>query len=107
MRLNNVSESVENGLCEVAGLELPDTIENCGGSDCARWLAEDWKPCFKSKCTAWHSALQRRTVHCDKNGTKVMDRECNRRLKPVMKRECYSEKCKGVWRADAWSEVSP
>lgn len=105
VRLNNVSESVENALCEVAGLELPDTIENCGGADCARWVAEDWRPCFKSKCIAWHAAIQRRTVYCDKDGTRVTDQECPRKSKPAMKRECYSEKCRGVWRADEWSEV--
>lgn len=100
-----MSESVENAMCEEAGLELPDTLENCGGDECAEWVAEEWRPCFKAKCIAWHEAIQRRTVYCGKNGSRIAEEECDRRQRPKQKRQCYSEKCKGVWRADDWSEV--
>lgn len=103
VRLNNVSESVENALCEVAGLELPNTIESCGGADCTRWVVEDWQPC---KCMAWHSASRRRMVYCDKNGDAVTDKECNGKTRPAMEQGCYSEFCKGFWRANEWREVS-
>ena len=104
--MNNVSESVDNSLCEVAGLQLPNCMESCGGDSCAKWVADEWRSCFKAKCFAWHKAIQRRSVYCVKNGSRVADSECNRKEKPKAKKECYSEKCKGVWRADEWSEVS-
>lgn len=106
VRLNNVSESVDVTLCEAAGLQLPETVESCGGGGCAQWVAEEWRPCFKSKCVSWHGAIQRRDVHCAKEGLRVEDSECDRKQRPVGKRQCYSEKCKGVWRVDAWGEVS-
>lgn len=101
---------MENALCEASGLELPDTMENCGGAGaegCAEWVAEEWQPCFNSKCVAWHAAVQRRPVYCARNGTRTEEeRECRGKDRPPMKRECYSEKCKAVWRPTAWSEVS-
>ena len=106
VRLDSASESVESSLCEAAGLELPSTRESCGGGDCAEWVLGDWSPCLRSKCVAWHSALQRRSVHCAKNGTRVADQECGGRGKPRLQRECYSEQCKAVWRVQAWTEVS-
>lgn len=98
---------MENTLCEVAGLELPETIENCGGVACAQWVAEEWRPCFKAKCVAWHAAVQRRSVYCARGGggQRTEDAECKRKERPQMKRECYSEKCKGVWRVEDWREV--
>lgn len=107
MRLENSTQSVDNTLCEDAGLELPETVDKCGGDNCPKWEAEAWKPCFKAKCTAWHKAVQKRQVHCGLNGTRVKDRECAKDdEKPPVKRECYNEQCKGVWRIDPWSEVN-
>lgn len=67
-------------------------------------MAEEWSSCFKSKCAATHTAIQRRNVYCTVEGIKAEDSKCNRKTRPTMKRECYSEKCKGVWRVEKWSE---
>ena len=53
------------------------------------------------------TAKQRRKVNCRlPNGTAVHPRLCDRRQKPVSRRECYNDRCRGAWRVEPWSACS-
>jgi ADAMTS-like protein 1/3 len=105
VRIKNATKTVDNILCEDAGLKAPDTIEKCGNVECPKWISTDWSTCRKSKCFAWHTALQKRDVSCAFGNETVSDK-CDENEKPTTKQECYNELCKGVWRVEQWSEVS-
>lgn len=104
VRLDNSTQNVDNPLCEDAGLKVPETIEKCGNVECPKWTSNAWTLCQKSKCFAWHTALQKREVHCHYQNETNSDK-CEEVEKPISKQECYNELCKGVWRVEAWSEV--
>jgi ADAMTS-like protein 1/3 len=106
VRIKNTTKNVDNILCEDAGLKAPDTIEKCGNIECPKWTSTDWSACRKSKCFAWHTALQKRDVSCSFGNETVSDK-CDESEKPTTKQECYNELCKGVWRVEQWSEVRP
>ena len=56
VRLDNVTKSVEGGLCEDAGLETaPATVQKCGLDTCPRWQAGAWTPCLQSRCFTWNT----------------------------------------------------
>ncbi len=55
VRLNNVTEHVENNLCEDAGLSVPTTIQKCETNDCPHWIVHDWQDCNSSRCFAWNT----------------------------------------------------
>lgn len=107
MHMQNQTQSVDNNFCEDAGLSVPETVEKCGNVECPRWETTEWTQCAQSKCFALHTALQRRDVFCrfgnDTGGSSGT--MCDENEMPVSKQECYSEKCKGVWRVEPWSEV--
>lgn len=104
MTTSITSQNVENNLCEDAGLLAPDTVEKCANVDCPRWETKEWSACALSKCFSMHTALQKRDVFC-KFGHYSNSTQCNKDDMPVTKQECYSEKCKPVWRVEPWSEV--
>lgn len=104
VRIKNATKNVDNILCEDAGLRAPDSMEKCGNIECPKWTSNDWSACRKSKCFAWHTALQKRDVSCAFNNETVSDK-CDESEKPTTKQECYNELCKGVWRVEQWSEV--
>lgn len=107
MHLQNQTQNVDNNFCEDAGLAVPETVEKCGNVECPRWETTEWTQCAQSKCFALHTALQRRDVFCRfGNDTGGGGKMCDENEMPVSKQECYSEKCKGVWRVEPWSEVS-
>ncbi|XP_063699657.1 protein madd-4 isoform X2 [Culicoides brevitarsis] len=110
MHMQNQTQNVDNNFCEDAGLSVPETVEKCGNIECPRWETTEWTQCAQSKCFALHTALQRREVFCrfgndtgSGSGGKMM---CDESEMPVSKQECYSEKCKGVWRVEPWSECN-
>jgi ADAMTS-like protein 1/3 len=105
VRVKNTTKIVDNILCEDAGLKEPNSIEKCGNIECPRWSSSEWSACQKSKCFAWHTALQKRNVKCIFGNDTVTDK-CDENEKPTTKQECYNELCKGVWRVEQWSEVS-
>lgn len=78
----------------------------CGEEECARWEAGEWTLCQRSRCFGRNTAIQKREVKCRyANGTEAMD-ACSLSQRPISRQECYSERCKGVWRVEPWSEVS-
>lgn len=105
VRVKNTTKIVDNILCEDAGLKEPESIEKCGNVECPRWSTGEWSICQKSKCFAWHTALQKRDVKCVFGNDSITDK-CDENEKPTTKQECYNELCKGVWRVEQWSEVS-
>ncbi|XP_021700693.1 ADAMTS-like protein 1 isoform X1 [Aedes aegypti] len=105
VQMTNTSYTVDNSLCEDAGLVIPETVEKCGNVDCPRWVSTEWSLCLQSKCFAWHTALQKRDVFCKFGNVSSSDR-CDDLEKPVTKQECYNEMCKGVWRVEPWSECN-
>ncbi|XP_055594208.1 protein madd-4 isoform X2 [Uranotaenia lowii] len=105
VKLINSSHTVDNGLCEDAGLPIPETVEKCGNIECPRWISTEWTLCLQSKCFAWHTALQKREVFC-KFGNESNSDRCEETERPVTKQECYNEMCKGVWRVEPWSECN-
>lgn len=104
VQLVNSSYTVDNSLCEEAGLIIPETVEKCGNVECPRWVSSEWSLCLQSKCFAWHTALQKRDVFCKFSNVSNSEK-CDDLEKPVTKQECYNEMCKGVWRVEPWSEV--
>lgn len=105
VRVKNATQNVDNVLCEDAGLRVPETVEKCGNIECPKWISSAWPPCTKSKCFAWHTALQKRDVNCIFNNESASI-ACDDNEKPIHQQECYNELCKGIWRVEAWSEVS-
>jgi hypothetical protein len=105
VKFENSTQNVDNTLCEDAGLKIPETIEKCGNIECPKWKTKEWSLCQKSKCYGWHTALQKRDVHCV-FANETNSNKCEEREKPVSKKECYNEICKGVWRVEPWSQVS-
>lgn len=105
VRIKNATKTVDNILCEDAGLKAPDTMEKCGNVECPKWIYNEWSACRKSKCFAWHTALQKRDVNCAFGNESVSDK-CDENEKPTTKQECYNELCKANWRVEQWSEVS-
>lgn len=106
MHMQNQTQNVDNNFCEDAGSSVPETVEKCGNIECPRWETTEWTQCAQSKCFALHTALQRRDVFCRfGNDTGGGGKMCDENEMPVSKQECYSEKCKGVWRVEPWSEV--
>lgn len=107
MHMQNQTQNVDNNFCEDAGLSVPETVEKCGNIECPRWETTEWTQCAQSKCFALHTALQRRDVFC-RFGNETgggSGKMCDENEMPVSKQECYSEKCKGVWRVEPWSDV--
>ncbi|KAK7604935.1 hypothetical protein V9T40_006121 [Parthenolecanium corni] len=105
VKLNNVTQNVENNLCEDAGLPIPNTIQKCETNDCPHWIVNDWQACNSSRCFAWNTAMQKRDVLCQApNGTLVPDAWCEASEKPTTKQECYNDLCKGTWRVGEWTE---
>lgn len=53
------------------------------------------------------TAMQKRDVTCHTaNNTEIDSKHCIEIERPMQRRECYNEKCKGTWRVGEWSEVS-
>lgn len=55
VRLNNVTKSVEGGLCEDAGLHAPSGMQKCGLDVCPHWQVGSWTSCEESKCFTWNT----------------------------------------------------
>lgn len=55
VKLNNVTQHVENNLCEDAGLSVPLTLQKCETNDCPHWIVHDWQNCNFSRCFAWNT----------------------------------------------------
>lgn len=105
VRLHNVTQKVDNFLCEDAGLSVPEITEICGGEECPHWVTDDWKPCVQSQCVAKNKAIQNRNVQCKfSNGTDSIS--CDDSERPLSRQECYNERCKPIWRVGEWSEVN-
>lgn len=60
VKLNNVTQHVENNLCEDAGLPVPNTIQKCETNDCPHWIVNDWQACNSSRCFAWNTGIQKK-----------------------------------------------
>ncbi|XP_060536482.1 protein madd-4 isoform X2 [Cylas formicarius] len=107
MTIRNITHHVENGLCEDAGLKIPDTSRKCGFEECPRWIASEWGPCGRSKCFARHKALQKRTISCQTSLNQTVDMtRCDASRKPIQTQECYHQKCVGKWKVGPWSDCS-
>ena len=105
VKLNNTTQEVKGDLCEDAGLETPNKIQNCG-LECPSWTHTDWSLCEDSRCFTWNTAMQKRDISCTyKNGTEVDSSLCDQNEKPTQRQECYNDKCKGTWKVGEWSEV--
>lgn len=53
------------------------------------------------------AAMQRRNVYCqNSDGATISDEACHGIEKPVNRKECYNDQCKGTWKVGEWSEVS-
>lgn len=51
--------------------------------------------------------MQRRNVYCqNSDGATISDAACHGIEKPVNRKECYNDQCKGTWKVGEWSEVS-
>ncbi|KAL4122159.1 hypothetical protein QTP88_014540 [Uroleucon formosanum] len=107
VKLNNMTQSVDNNLCEDARLPTPVTIQKCETDDCPQWSVTEWKPCEESKCFTWNTAMQRRNVYCqNSDGATISDEACHGIEKPVNRKECYNDQCKGTWKVGEWSECT-
>ncbi|XP_037958432.1 protein madd-4 isoform X2 [Teleopsis dalmanni] len=98
-------EIVDNTNCESYGLSTPDTIETCGNQECPQWIAGEWTSCSQSRCLGRNIAVQKREVNCEYANYTEAD-GCDEYNKPIIRQECFSERCKGVWRVEPWSECN-
>lgn len=58
-------------------------------------------------CFSLCAAMQRRDVFCqNSDGATTSDAACHGIEKPVNRKECYNDQCKGTWKVGEWSEVS-
>lgn len=97
---------MDNSECIAHGLEQPEKFRSCGNEPCPQWTRGEWSLCQQSRCHGRNTAVQRREVTCrHENGT--AGSACDEYERPTMRQECYNERCKGVWRVEPWSEVSP
>ncbi|KAG8287190.1 peptidase activity protein [Homalodisca vitripennis] len=107
VRLHNTTQDVDSNLCVDAGLETPTTLQKCGHQICPRWMTSDWSPCHESRCFTWDTAMQKRDVTCQSaNDTEVDPKHCIEIERPVQRKECYNDKCKGTWKVGEWSECA-
>lgn len=104
VKVNNTTQSVDNALCEDAGLSLPEVVEKCVGMECARWEIGEWTPCLTSRCLSRHRAAQIREVIC-RSVNNTISNSCDESERPIARQECHNERCKAVWRVENWSEV--
>lgn len=58
VKLNNMTQNVDNNLCEDARLPAPITIQKCETYDCPQWKVTEWSPCEDSKCFTWNTGKQ-------------------------------------------------
>ncbi|XP_041632766.1 protein madd-4 isoform X1 [Drosophila kikkawai] len=102
---SSAEEVVDNSECTAHGLEPPQTFRSCGNEPCPQWTRGEWSLCQQSRCHGKNTAVQRREVACrHENGT--AGSACDEYERPVMRQECYNERCKGVWRVEPWSECN-
>ncbi|XP_050540145.1 protein madd-4 isoform X2 [Daktulosphaira vitifoliae] len=107
VKLNNMTQNVDNNLCEDARLPTPTTIQKCETNDCPQWKVNEWSPCEESKCFTWNTAMQRRDVYCqNSNEATILDASCKGIEKPVNRKECYNDQCKGTWKVGEWSDCT-
>ncbi|XP_050432686.1 ADAMTS-like protein 1 isoform X2 [Adelges cooleyi] len=107
VKLNNMTQSVDNNLCEDAGLPTPVTIQKCQTDDCPQWKVTEWRPCEESRCFTWNTAMQRRDVYCqNSNEATISDEACKGIEKPVNRKECYNDQCKGTWKVGEWTDCT-
>ncbi|XP_002067202.3 protein madd-4 isoform X1 [Drosophila willistoni] len=102
---DNENDMVDNSKCTAHGLDMPDTFQSCGNEPCPQWTKGDWTLCQNSRCHGRNTAVQRREVSCRyENGS--LGTACDEYEKPLVRQECYNERCKGVWRVEPWSECN-
>ncbi|XP_054277879.1 protein madd-4-like [Macrosteles quadrilineatus] len=107
VRLHNATQDVDSNLCVDAGLETPITVQKCGAEPCPRWVAEEWSSCHESRCFTWDTAMQKRDITCrTSNNTEVDSKHCIDVERPIQRKECYNDKCKGTWKVGEWSECA-
>ncbi|KAF6216025.1 hypothetical protein GE061_000362 [Apolygus lucorum] len=107
LMLHNNSKNVDSSACFDAGLAQPLIKQKCGDVACPRWVPSEWQPCIEARCFTYNTAMQRRSVECySHNGTILEDKFCDDLTKPILRQECYNDKCKGTWKVGDWSECA-
>lgn len=87
-------------------IKTPEIWERCGEQKCPKWVTSDWSPCKLSRCLNRNRAVQKRNIDCKQGDVVVSDSECDEEDKPVVRQECYNERCFAVWRSGEWRDVS-
>lgn len=105
VRLQNTTQNVDSILCKDAGLSEPETMEKCGGEECARWVSGEWTLCLSAHCQRRNYAIQDRYVQCLFPNNTESD-SCDLNERPIPQQDCYNERCKAYWRMEEWSDVS-
>lgn len=105
VRLHNTTQHVDSVLCKDAGLSEPETFGKCGGEECPRWATGEWTLCLQSRCHTRNRAIQDRSVQCLFPNNTDSD-SCDPAERPITQQECENERCKPIWRADKWTDVS-
>lgn len=104
VKLDNATQNVDNILCEDANLPMPDTVEKCGMIECPHWVTTNWSLCVESRCLSRSKAIQKRDVRCE-FGNDTTSTLCDEGERPISRQECFNDRCKAIWKVDAWSEV--
>lgn len=107
VRLHNVSRTVDSTLCVEAGLEAPQILQRCGSTGCPLWVTGAWSQCSEGRCFTLSTSVQERLVACRlPDGAPADDKLCDASVRPQDQQECYSERCRGVWKVGDWSECT-
>nr|XP_028561741.1 ADAMTS-like protein 3 [Podarcis muralis] len=82
--------------------EHPLERKPCVGHSCTEWLIHPWDQCT-GQCTGRGVGLQHRLVQCQHwNGSVVSNSLCDEKSRPLMRRNCSTDKCDVYWRAGPW-----
>ena len=77
-----------------------DTID-CNLEPCPSWSYSKWGPCS----TTCGGGKRKRQVHCEFNGSKVSDSNCEIASKPEIIESCSSHECPR-WSIGSWGSCS-
>ncbi|CAK9305140.1 unnamed protein product [Gordionus sp. m RMFG-2023] len=103
---------ISDEYCQKAGLVKPPKFRRCGSEECPIWRYGLWQECKESPCENFNIAVQERKVFCAYSNGSYAPRSaydssgCRMIERPVMRKECFNERCKAEWIASTWSQCS-
>ncbi|CAN8005159.1 unnamed protein product [Ixodes hexagonus] len=87
-----------------ASRRKPRTVKPCNTKPCRKGNPSS---CSEGRCFTLSTSVQERLVECRlPDSTLVDEKLCDASVRPQDQQECYSERCRGVWKVGDWSECT-